>query len=54
MDPESVWILGTRLGHMDEKLTCNEPLMYVSVPSKEIWSPTCLPRLKVTEYTRPT
>ena len=32
MDPKSVQIPGTRLGHMDEKLACNEPLMNVSVP----------------------
>ena len=29
--PESVWLLGTRLGHMAGKLACNEPLMIVSV-----------------------
>ena len=29
MDPESVRIPGTGLGHMDEKLTRNEPLLYV-------------------------
>ena len=34
MDPKSVWLLGTRLGHMAEKLACNEPLMNVSVPIK--------------------
>ena len=32
MDPKSVRITGTRLGHMAEKLACNEPLMNVSVP----------------------
>ena len=32
MDPESVRLPGTRLGPMDEKLACNEPLMNVSVP----------------------
>ena len=32
MDPDSVRIMVTRLGHMDEKLACNEPLMNVSVP----------------------
>ena len=32
MDTESVWIPGTRLGHMAEKLACNNPLMNVSVP----------------------
>ena len=32
MDPESVQLLGTRLGHMAEKLACNKPLMNVSVP----------------------
>ena len=30
--PESVQLPGTRLGHMDEKLACNNPLMNVSVP----------------------
>ena len=32
MDTESVRIPGTRLGHMAEKLACNNPLMNVSVP----------------------
>ena len=32
MDTKSVHLLGTRLGHMDEKLACNKPLMNVSVP----------------------
>ena len=32
MDLESFQITGTRLGHMAEKLACNEPLMNVSVP----------------------
>ena len=32
MDPKSVRLPGTRLGYMAEKLTCNEPLMNVSVP----------------------
>ena len=32
MDPKSVRIPGTRLGHIDEKLACNKPLMNVSVP----------------------
>ena len=32
MDPKSVRLPGTRLGHMSEKLACNEPLMNVSVP----------------------
>ena len=32
MDPEIVWLPGTILGHMDDKLACNEPLMNVSVP----------------------
>ena len=31
-DPESVRLPGTKLGHMAEKLACNEPLMNVSVP----------------------
>ena len=31
MDPEIVRLLGTRLGHMADKLSCNEPLMNVSV-----------------------
>ena len=29
MDPESVWLSGTQLGHMAEKLACNKPLMNV-------------------------
>ena len=45
MDPESVCLPGTRLGHMDEKLACNETLMNVSVPrqwigreaAEEVW-----------------
>ena len=32
MDPKSVRLLGTRLGRMAEKLSCNEPLMNVSFP----------------------
>ena len=32
MDPKRVWIPGTRLGHMAEKLACNKSLMNVSVP----------------------
>ena len=32
MDPVSVWILGSGLGHMAEKMACNKPLMNVSVP----------------------
>ena len=32
IDQKSVRLPGTILGHMDEKLTCNEPLMNVSVP----------------------
>ena len=32
MDPESVRLPSTRLGHMNEKLACNEPLINVSVP----------------------
>ena len=32
MDPKSVRLPGTRLGHMAEKLAYNEPLMNVSVP----------------------
>ena len=32
MDPKSVRLPGTRLGRMDEKLACNEPLVNVSVP----------------------
>ena len=32
MDPKSVWLTGTRLGHMDDKLVCNETLMNLSVP----------------------
>ena len=36
MDPKSVWLPGTRLGHMDDKLACNKPLMNVSVPRKWI------------------
>ena len=34
MDTKSVWLHGTRLGHMADKLACNEPLMNVSVPRK--------------------
>ena len=34
MDPKSVRLTGTRLGHMAKKLACNEPLMNVSVPRK--------------------
>ena len=29
MDLESVWLPGTRLSHMDEKLECNNPLTNV-------------------------
>ena len=36
MDPESVRLPGTRLGHMAEKLACNEPLTNVSVPRQWI------------------
>ena len=32
MDPKSVWLPGTRLGHMADKLAYNEPLMNVPVP----------------------
>ena len=32
MDPESVLLLGTRLGYMAEKLAYNEPLINVSFP----------------------
>ena len=32
MNPKSFRLPGTRLGHMAEKLACNEPLMNVSVP----------------------
>ena len=32
MNMESVWLLGTRLGHMDAKQACNEKLINVSVP----------------------
>ena len=32
MDPKTVRLLGTILGHMADKLTFNEPLMNVSVP----------------------
>ena len=32
MDPESVRLLITRIGHMAEKLSCNKRLMNVSVP----------------------
>ena len=34
MYPESVRLRGTRLGHMDEKVACNEPLTHVSVQRK--------------------
>ena len=34
MDPKSVRLPGTRLGHMAEKLAFNKPLMNVSVPRK--------------------
>ena len=34
IDPESVRLLGTRLGHMAEKLACNKPLMNLSVARK--------------------
>ena len=34
MNPKSVRILGTRLVHMAEKLTCNKPFMNVSVPKQ--------------------
>ena len=36
LDPKSVRLPGTRLGNMDEKLACNEPLMTVSVPRQWI------------------
>ena len=36
MDPKGVRLPGTRLGHMAEKLACNNPLMNVSVPRKWI------------------
>ena len=29
MDPESVWLPGTRLNHMAETLACNKPFMNV-------------------------
>ena len=32
MDAKSVRLPGTILGHMDDKLACNEPLINVSVP----------------------
>ena len=32
IDTKSVRLMGTRLGHMAEKLAYNEPLMNVSVP----------------------
>ena len=32
IDPKIVRLPGTRLGHMADKLECNEPLMNVSVP----------------------
>ena len=32
MDPENVRLPVTRLGHMAEKLACNDPLMNVLVP----------------------
>ena len=34
MDPKSVWLPGTRLRHMFEKLAWNEPLMNVSLPTQ--------------------
>ena len=36
MDTKSVRLPGIRLGHMIEKLACNEPLMNVSVPRQWI------------------
>ena len=36
MDLKSVRLPGTRLGHMAEKLICNEPLTNVSVPRQWI------------------
>ena len=36
MDPKSVRLLGTRLGHMAYKLACNKTLMNVSVPRQWI------------------
>ena len=36
MDPKSFRILGTWMGHMTEKLACNEPLMNMSVPRQWI------------------
>ena len=36
MDPKSVRLPGTRLGHMAEKLACNKPLMNLSVPRQWI------------------
>ena len=32
MNQKSVWLPRTRLGHMDEKLACNESFMNMSVP----------------------
>ena len=32
MNPENVWLPGTRPVHMDVKMVCNEQLMNVSVP----------------------
>ena len=32
VDPKSVRLKGTRLGHISEKLACNKPLITVSVP----------------------
>ena len=36
MDPESVWLPGTRLGHMAKKMACNDPLMNVSLPRQRL------------------
>ena len=38
MDPESVRLPGTGLGHMAEKLACNKPLMNVSVRRQWLWN----------------